>query len=661
MLTRRAALVASAATLLAAPAVAQADQTPPSFDDFLRKPALRGAALSPNGKRIAIAGEAWSDGKRTAYLDLINADAPDQPRSRTLMGDRDVEAVAWANDDRLLLWVVRDLSDMERKKEEWIRPEYKIRVRRLMSVTADGRSPAIMFGDNAKLNRSNYNLSYVVDMLSSDPDHILMRALDIESGRFNLYRVAVATGVGEIVERGGPQTYSWEIENGQPVLRWDQVGRGAYRTLMTRNETGDGWKPLRRVRQAEFVRPDFDLLGPAGQPGVFLVATRGDGDPAAAIREFDIRTGQLGAVVAQRPTLDVSGAIFDQAGKYVGAEYVEDRVAYDFAERKLGPHIRGIESFFAKECNVRIVDMSRDRNRFVMLVSGPRLPGAYYYYDLQAANLQNLGLHKPWLEEARLAKVEALDILTRDGVKLRGYLTQPLAAGPRPLIVMPHGGPEARDSFDYDHFAQIFAGQGWLVLQVNFRGSDGYGREFADAGRRRWGDRMQEDLDDAVAQVLASGRADPKKVAIWGASYGGYAALMGAARNPDLYRCAVSVAGVTDLPRMLEDERSDGADSPIYEYWVRTIGDPKADAAAIAAASPSRRAEQIKAPILLIHGLDDGVVLPNQSRLMADALKAARRHVQHLEIRGMGHSRWEDDDERNVLATSINFIAATFA
>lgn len=661
MITRRAALAASAAALLATPVVA-AGSSPPNLEEFLRKPVLRGAALSPDGKRVAIAGEEWIGGKRQAYLDLVDAENPETPRTRTSLGDRDIEGLSWANNERVLLWIVRDLTDIERKKQEWIVSALKIRIRRVMSVTADGKDPVLMFGDNAKLLRTNFDLSYIVDSLSHDPDHILMRAMDIESGRFDLYRVAVATGSAALVERGGPQTVDWEIQDGVPVIRWDTEVRGVFVSLMTREPGSDGWKRLRRVRRTDFDRPDFNLLGPSGTPGVFLVATRGDNEPTAAIREFDIKTGVLGAVISQRANLDVSDAVFDQDGKYVGAQYIDDRVVYDFVDKKIAPHLRGIENFFGKECNVRILDMSRDRNRFVMTVSGPRLPGAYYYYDLKAQNLQNLGLHRPWLDEARLGKVELLDVRTRDGQMLRAYLTTPLAAGVRPLLVMPHGGPEARDAFDYDHFAQVFAAQGWFVLQVNFRGSDGYGRAFADAGRARWGDLMQEDVEDAVAQVLAGGRADAKRVAIWGASYGGYAALMGLVRNPQLYRCGVSVAGISDLLRLLEDERSDsGSDSPIYDYWVKTIGDPKVDAGRLTNASPVRNAGRIQGPVLLIHGLDDGTVRPIQSKLMADALRAAGKSVEHVELRGMNHSNWDEDDERTVLKGSIAFLAKALA
>lgn len=660
MFTRRAALAAGAGLALAGSARAAEGIRPPSLDEFLRKPAVRGAAVSPDGKRLAVVGETWSGEKRSAYIDLIRTDDSQLVRTKIAVGDHDIEAMSWANDERLLLRTVRKMTDYERKQTNWVGDVDGARVRRLLSITAEGREPALMFANELALQRTNFNLAYVVHDLPDDPSHILMRAQ--EASRFNLYRLNVNTGAAELVERGGPNTNNWEIQNGRAVLRWEFFSQNGYGSILSRPEGATEWTTVRKVHRYELVRPDFDLLGDSGDPGVFLVAVREDDAATVAIRKWDVRTGAVGEVVAHRPNLDVEDALFDQDGKLVAARFIDDRASYDFFDKKLAPHVRGIESFFKRECNVTISDISQDHNRLLLEIDGPRLPKAHYFYDIEARRLENLGVARPWLSEERLAKVDLLDVRVRDGGTIRAYLTQPLAAGPRPLVVMPHGGPELRDSYGFDLYAQVFAAQGWLVLQPNFRGSSGYGRAFTDAGRRRWGDLMQEDIEDSVAQVLASGRADPKRVAIWGASYGGYAALMQAVRNPDLYRCAVSLAGPSDLMRFMDDRRPAGAaDDPYYRYWVDLVGDPKADAVNLQRFSPARRAAEIKAPILLIHGLSDGNVLPNQSRIMADALRAARKPVEHVEVRGAGHSSWDDDDERLLLAKSVTFISTAIA
>ncbi|HEY1427211.1 MAG TPA: alpha/beta fold hydrolase, partial [Caulobacteraceae bacterium] len=231
--------------------------------------------------------------------------------------------------------------------------------------------------------------------------------------------------------------------------------------------------------------------------------------------------------------------------------------------------------------------------------------------------------------------------------------------GPRPLVVMPHGGPELRDNYDFDLFAQAFAAQGWMVLQPNFRGSGGYGRAFAQAGHKHWQDLMQADIEDAADQVIASGRVDRKRVAIWGASYGGYAALMGAVRRPDFYRCAVSLAGVTNLATMLAFDRRQDPDGMIYAYEIVRVGDPKTDAALIASESPVNHASAITTPVLLLQGTKDKVVDPGQAREMAAALKAAGKTCSYVELPGAGHhlNEWDEKTTKTILQTSVDFIA----
>ena len=187
-----------------------------------------------------------------------------------------------------------------------------------------------------------------------------------------------------------------------------------------------------------------------------------------------------------------------------------------------------MESYFeAYAANLHIMDVDQARNRFLLHVSGPRDPGGYYCYDRGAKQLQTLGLEQPAIDPKRLAPIEAVRVKTRDGAEIDAYLTTPLTKSPAPLVVLPHGGPEVRDQVKYDLWVQALAARGWWVLQPNFRGSGGYGRAFASAGWGHWGDLMQADVEDAVDQVVASHKLDPRRVAIMGGSYGGYAALMG--------------------------------------------------------------------------------------------------------------------------------------
>lgn len=663
MITRRSALGAGiAAPWLASAAFAADDIKPPTLEDLTRPALNKAAALSLDGRRIALLHELHEAGRRLAYVSLISADDFEAPPARVVVGDYDVEAVRWANNDRLLISVFMEREETYTETGSLLGTKLNTSVRRMLSVGVDGKTPAIMF-NSRDFQKTNFDLAHICDMLPDDPDHVLMRAWEPRGVARALYRVNVYSGEATFVERGSSATDDWSTQNGQAVLRWDYNARGTAGTLYGRSPGETDWKPIRRIARYDgFNRPDFAIVAVTEKAGVFLAVQRGEGEDMASLRPFDIRTMAFGEPVASRPDRDIEGALTDVRGRLVAAMSTDDRVVHSFADKTLAPHFRGIEASIGKASNVRLYDMNEDRSRFLIQASGPRLPTAYYFYDLPKRRLQPVALARPWLKEASLAPVEMLDVRTRDGATIRAYLTVPLASGPRPVVVMPHGGPVARDVYDFDLFAQSFAAQGWLVLQPNFRGSGGYGQAFAAAGHGRWGDRMQEDVEDAVAQVLAAGRGDLGRVAIWGASYGGYAALMGAVRRPELYRAAVSVAGVADLPEMLAyEKREGGEDSPYYQLWVRRIGDPVKDAGKLASFSPRRRARDIQAPVLLIHGTDDQVVPLEQSRMMASALKGAGKSVELLTLRDTGHSNWEPKVTRQVVETSVAFLSKALA
>jgi dipeptidyl aminopeptidase/acylaminoacyl peptidase len=501
----------------------------------------------------------------------------------------------------------------------------------------------------------------VIDLLPNDPQSILMQVWNTPTGVWELVKVDVYSGSARSVERGALDTDTWLTQNGQPVVRYDSNSRGTVRSIHLRAPGAESWRLYHKIRRGERAeRNEFSVVGMTSDPGVALVATRKAGDNDTAIYRFDIATAAFGEAVATRPGRQFDDALMRADGRLIGARYLDDRVGYDFAEPSMAAHFRGMNSFLGNECNVRLTDVSQDSDRYLAFASGPREPGAYFFYDRKAKRFDGLGQQRPWLTQDRLAPMEILKVTTRDGTAITAYLTVPLAKGPRPLVVMPHGGPEVRDGYDYDLFAQALAAQGWLVLQPNFRGSDGYGRAFANAGRKHWGDRMQADVEDAVAQVIASGRVETGQVAIFGYSYGGYAALMGAVRQPELYKAVVAGGGVSDLAEVLAYVKAeDGDRSPSHLYWLETIGDPAVDLATMQNASPSLHADRIKAPVLLIHGTADSIVSPKQSRIMANALRVAGKPVELIEIKGAGH-HMEDEDWKTLLTKTVDHIAKAF-
>ena len=642
--------------------VAPAASGPPSVDEFLREPVLLGASMSPNGRNLAVLREVRDSGGRVAYVALTDLSNRQAAPRRVVLGDIDVQDINWANDDRLLISLRQARSLDYVPTGSFISQTYDTSIRRLVSIGLDGQSMAMMFGERSRFQRTNFDLAMVVDYLANDPAHILMQAFDPEHGVWALYKVDVATGESALHEMGAVNTATWSCNNGVPVLRWDTNNRGTVWTLLGRSPGATEWTRLRQIRRDEFQRMDFEFIATTDDPETVLAAGMGPDDDAAVVRKFNLRTLQAGEIVSSRPGRDVQGIVLDRQGRLFAIRYVEDRSDYSFVDGAFAAHFRGLNTATRNAFDIRLIEVSADANRLLLSLSGPTLPLAFAYYDRTSRAFEEIGVAQPWLTPQRLAPMELLDVPLDGGQTMRAYLTCPSVPGPRPLVVMPHGGPESRDLVQFDLFAQAFAAQGWMVLQPNFRGSGGYGAAFADAGRRHWADLMQSDIEAAVDQVLATGRVNRDKVAIWGASYGGYAALSGGLRRPGLYKAVVSVAGVSDLPEFLRFERTeDGEDSPVYQYWLRTIGDPTADAAALAAGSPARRAEGFSAPVLLLHGVEDGIVPRSQSRLMATALRRAGKVCEHHEIPRAGHRNWSKETWKTMLDMSIAFLAPRLA
>lgn len=660
-----------AALLATLPGGVRADEPapagPPSLDELMRRPVVLDAALSPDGERVALLHEVpqpkpKGGESRLAQVRISKVGELANPDARSVevvVGEYEVQRVSWGSNDRLLIWVKlgSDISLIVNGQ-----PVVMLAgVQRVMAIDSNGKNPVVLVaGADPKFLKTR-DLDNIVDLLPDDPDHVIMQIPVNE--RWTLQRVNVHTGVPTLIETGEAATDGWFLQNGVPVLRFDSNSSGTVATVFSRPPGATEWTRFRRFRRNELQKlSDFDVVGATSEPGVVLVASQQPEDSAVTVRRFDLRTLTPGEIVAQHADRDIAGLFQDTANNVIGARYVEDRYAYDFTDPSFGPHFRALNSFYDNQCNLMLYEVNRDHSRFILQVSGPQLPGGFCLYDRAAKHVEDLGEGRPWLE-GRLAPVEALKLKARDGQALTAYLTVPTAPakGPRPMVVMPHGGPEVRDRYDFDPWAQALAAQGWLVLQPNFRGSSGYGRAFAEAGHRHWGDVMQWDVEDCVKAVVAAGRADPNRLAIMGASYGGYAALMGAVLTPDLYRCAISRSGDSDLELLLSySKREDGGDSPEYAWWTKLVGDPKQDLAALQAASPLKRAAEIKAPVLLYHGALDDIVTVEASRRMDKALRKAGKACTYVELPSVGHRNWPDDLDRRFLNDAIGFIRRYF-
>lgn len=665
-LSRRGLLIgagalAGMAALPAGAGSARAQTAPYAIGDFFGSVGTRDVSLSPSGARIAVLEQMGTQERPNGAIDIIQADDPEGTRRRLDLGPVEVSYIQWASDDRLLVGVLirRTTARQSQAGTNFTREGVEYVVRRTLSVHAGTGAIVLLFNDQRQRMKATFDMGLIVDLLPSDPDNILMAAWEAD-GIMALHRVDVNTGSATRLEKGVAGTFQWHTVNGVPVMRHDINLRGTMQTIMVRAPGETEWKVARRSRFRD--APDFLWVAGTDQPGKVLVAARLESEDVLSIREMDLATLAVGAPLNGRAGRDVAQGLRDSAGRYLGAAYYGERLEYEFADPALTPHHRALNRFFDNQCNVALTDVDAARNRFIAAVGGQNEPGSWYFYDKTARAIVHIG-STTTLATERLGVGETLQVRTRDGATIEAYLLAPPGGAPGPLIALPHGGPEVRDTPSWDRQAQVLAAQGWWVLRPNFRGSGGYGMAFAREGWTRWGTRMQEDIEDAVTHAITLKGLDAGKVAIMGASYGGYAALMSAAKRPDLYKAAIGICGVYDLPDMLawEEREDDLAGKPIYEFWTKRIGDRRTEAAAIEAASPRRRVGEITCPVLLVHGVEDGVVPIIQSRRMRDAFRANGRTVELIEVEDFGHGDWEDDKEQELMTRYVALFRQAFA
>ena len=644
-------------------APAQAQQAPPPPEAFGRLPALDEPSLSPDGKHFA-AVETYR-GRPVAVIGAVGAPAGTHP---AIIGSSDwiVDHIQWAKNDRLLLKIKKNQS------VSWAKDAHLVHSwGRTLSVSLDGKDVILLFEHNSSLNL-NIDATEVDDLDTSDPDNIYMplslyadfrspeeqaRGDDNDAFYLALYRVNVHTGDTEKVLSGSHATENFYMDgNGHVVARIDETTRPLVEHLLFFDK-GD-WR-------------EFDHYDATGDHGSGIVGLTEDGKALVQHAHGDDGLSVFGRIeldggkesfLYSNPRFDAETPLYDEwNGRVVGISYTDDTPKFHFFDDKREALQRGLEKAFPG-LTVSAVSSDMAQQHLIVKVEGPRQPPDYYFLDRATHHADELAASYPELTEADLGEMKPYPYKARDGLDIPAYITLPPGriAKNLPAVVLPHGGPDYRDAIGFDWWAQFMANRGYVVLQPNYRGSSGYGRKFTEAGLHQWGLKMQDDITDGVKKMIADGVADPKRICIVGASYGGYAALAGATLTPDLYACAVSFAGVSDLPRILsfDRRRAGGKDSSGYSFWISRIGSPYDDSDVLRATSPARHADQVKCPVLLMHGETDATVPIEQSELMESALKDAGKNVRFVRFPGEDHYFTFADTRIRMLKELESFLAA---
>lgn len=613
---------------------------------FTRDPGIMMPAISPAGDKIAFISS--SEGQPVVVVfDIATRQtlAADISRIRP-------EGLRWASDTHVVL-VAGDVDSVF-----GIRGRVDVAAAIVLDVEDDLSSQQLLRrGEN--LGR-NISVGRVVG-IDWEGGNILIPAFDT-TGSYSLYAVRPDNGFGNLIARGDRRSIDWILdENAEPLIRVDYNNEtnsqrvvlfedGSFRELdQVRNRLGLAYTPHGAL-------PSGELVASSTIPGI-------NGNRQTLFR-LDETTGQLTTPIFANQDFDIDRVVRDPySNQVVGVRYIGDSFEQThWFDANLAAAQGRLDGLLSSAGVIpRIVSWSRDRGRLIFAYETGALPTTYMMFDMATGSSTMMGSTYPELFESdSLPNRQLIAYTARDGTQIPAYITRPAGAAPFPAVMLPHGGPASRDQGGYDDFAHFLASRGYLVIQPNFRGSAGYGDDWREAGHGGWGRGiMQHDLTDAVSAIVDAGLADPDRICIAGASYGGYAALAGAVFTPDLYACAVGISGVYDLED-LQQWISDryGRNHFAIEYiGLASAGDEDARYGNVEEISPISHVDQVTVPVLLMHAENDTVVPVRQSREMRSALRREDVDVTYVEIDDGDH--WMTDEHmREVVFRNLESFLA---
>jgi dipeptidyl aminopeptidase/acylaminoacyl peptidase len=612
-----AALLAACATPAPGAGGATARAVPPQYPmrDFFRNIDRGYFRLSSDGKQLGFMQPAVGDDGKTRRMNIfvqaLDGSRPvGEPRQVTRESARDIPNYFWKGPGTLLF--TKDTGGDEN--------DHVVAVDAATGKVAD-------LTPHAGVRAS------IVDPLVEDAEHILVQHNRRDMRVFDVYRVNVKTGAETLVAQNPGNIVGWQTDHAGRV-RIGVASDGVNNTLTYRASESEPFRPIITTDFRTSVNPQFfDFASNA----FYATSNRGR-DKSALVRIDPARPGDE-TVIFEHPKVDLDGAAFSRKRKVMTlAAYDVDKPGRHYFDAQTRQLYERIESKLPGDV-INFQSATLDEEKYIVAAANDRSQGSRYIYDVKADTLTKLGDISPWLEPEHMASVKPITYRSRDGLEIPGYLTLPVGRAARslPCIVNPHGGPWFRDRWGFNPEVQFLANRGYCVLQMNFRGSTGYGRKFWEASFKQWGLAMQDDVTDGVQWLIKQGIADPKRIGIYGGSYGGYATLSGITKTPDLYAAAVNYVGVSNLFTFMKTIPPYW--EPFREQMYEMVGNPDdaSDKARLTATSPALNANKIKTPLLVAQGARDPRVNKAESDQIVEALKKRGIDVQYIVKDNEGH------------------------
>jgi dipeptidyl aminopeptidase/acylaminoacyl peptidase len=626
-------LIAMSAFLVAAHPIFAAGL--PMVEAYGTLPMIESPRLSPDGSMMAFLTSA--QGRRCLVVHHLD-DTNLQPRA-VCPGVFEVRWFAWKTNTRLLMSVYRSTV---------FSGDRAITESHLIGIDIDGTNDKLLL--EAKQGRMiNYNTDNVLDFLPDDPNHILMTVNTTSTVFPDVIKVDVNSGEIQTVQSSRDQIMRWMTDlRGRPRLGFGLLGQHKFGFVYQGESGGD----FSQVEGTDIIGDGgFTPLSFSDQPDVIYVMSNHE-TGRNCIYLYNIKNKRVLDRYASEADFDVESLLQDRDGHVIGYAYSDDSHRQVFTDPGWKHDAEAIQKQLP-DSRIALLDRTPDGRRVLLSVNTGSLPPAIYILARvpgKPTSLAPVGETRPYLTDEVVATQKPITYRARDGLQIHGYLTLPRGPvkGPIPFVVLPHGGPYARDYYGFDYIAQMIASRGYGVLQPNFRGSTGYGSGFLVAGFREWGRKMQDDVTDGTKWLIDEKMADPSRICIVGWSYGGYAALMGAVREPTLYRCAASMAGITDLKHV-----QPGSGMVLSNLALPILN---GDRSLIAENSPARNADKINIPILLVHGREDVNVSVQDSIEMERELHDAGKHVDALYFDGEDHFLFKEGDRVAFLKKLDSFL-----
>ncbi len=630
---RRSAALIGATCALALALPAQSATVPKAYPvrDFFSNPEKAYFRLSEDGKTLGFMQPVAIDGaprRLNVFVQTLQgSQAVGEPRRLTAESARDISIYSWKGSDRILY--TKDFGGDEN----------------FHVVAVDvktGKVTDLTPGDKVRAE--------LLDELPDDAHHILVSHNRRNAEVFDVYRIDLRTGKETLVAQNPGDIVGWATDHAGRVrvaIRSD----GLNSIVLYRADEGGEFKPIITTDY----KTEVDVAAfSADNKRLYAISNRGRDKKALVL--IDPARPAAETLVFGNDNFDLGGATWSRLRKKITeASFVSDKLERKFFDKateaiyaRIAAKVPGME--------INLQSATKAEDKFIVAAFNDRTPGTRFIYDTRADSLSVLAEINPNIPAADMAPQKPYSYRSRDGLTIHGYLTLPVGREPKglPCVINPHGGPWARDAWGYNPEVQFLANRGYCVLQMNFRGSTGYGRKFWEASFGQWGLAMQDDITDGVRWLIAQGVADPKRVAIYGASYGGYATLAGLAYTPEIYAAGVDYVGVSNLFTFM---------NTIPPYWrpqlpkfQDMVGHPEKDKERMTRTSPALHADKIRVPLMVVQGARDPRVNKAESDQMVDALRKRGVEVPYIVKDNEGHGFRNTENQYEFYAAMETFL-----